>query len=92
MIWKVPQNTGVCVLNQALVAKRWLYRAQGASVSPVTQYPRYSAPEKGRQSWSSGCGQSSLDLIRQGKALEHMDPNVWSKYNSLVSVLQGDFY
>lgn len=21
-----------------------------------------------------------------------MDPNVWSKYNSLVSVLQGDFY
>lgn len=59
---------------------------------PVTQYPRYSAPEKGRQSWSSECGQSSLDLIRQGKALEHMDPNVWSKYNSLVSVLQGDFY
>lgn len=33
-----------------------------------------------------------LGLIRQRKALEHMDPNVWSKYNSLVSVLQGDFY
>lgn len=39
MIWKVPQNAGVCVLNQALVAKRWLCRAQGASVPsyPVSQ-------------------------------------------------------
>lgn len=60
--------------------------------SPVCSCPTPGRRRQSHHSWRGGWGTSLLDPIRQRKALEHMDPNVWSKHNSLVSVLQGDFY
>lgn len=55
-------------------------------------FPVVPAPPLGSRDTTAGEVGEELDPIRQRKALEHMDPNVWSKHNSLVSVLQGDFY
>jgi len=82
----------LCFLSQTFVAKH-LPGAQRASGLLGISAPFLKRGGRAyHHSCSGGWRKSFLDLTRQRKSLEHMDPNVWSKYNSLVRVLQGDFY
>ncbi|TRZ19605.1 hypothetical protein HGM15179_007473 [Zosterops borbonicus] len=51
-------------------------------------FPVVPAPPLGSRDTTAGEVGEELDPIRQRKALEHMDPNVWSKHNSLTMLVR----